>query len=262
VDAAALLGRARAGERVRVAIVAAHPDDETIGAGAFAARACDVHVVHLSDGAPGDRALWPAGLAPNVSRATYASIRRQEVLAALAVANVSPTHVHALGFQDQELARGLAEVTRALLSSLTELEAELVITHPYEGGHPDHDAAAFATRAAILLRPGPALAEMTAYHAGPGGVETGRFLPADTAILDVPLAPEERERKRAMLASFGSQREVLAPFGVEREPLRAAPPADFTRPPHAGRLHHERMGWMEGATFRRYAAAARLELGL
>jgi len=55
-----------------------------------------------------------------------------------------------------------------------------VVTHPYEGGHPDHDAAAFVT----CMRCGsrgkretPLLAmEMTSYHGVGGKLTVGAFL--------------------------------------------------------------------------------------
>jgi LmbE family N-acetylglucosaminyl deacetylase len=248
---------------VRVLVLAAHPDDETLGAGALLCRAADVHVVHLTDGAPHDRGLWPRELAASVDRETYASIRREELLAALARAGVDPGRVHGLGFADQEAAHHLAAASRALASLLDEFQPELVITHPYEGGHPDHDAAAFVARAALRLqrRRPPELAEMTSYHAGPQELVTGAFLPSARPILENRLDGREAARKREMLALFASQREVLAPFGVACEPLRPAPLANFAAPPHRGPLHYERLGWaLDGAQFRTLAARAVEEL--
>ncbi len=47
---------------------------------------------------------------------------------------------------DQETAFQLAAIVHELIPVLA--SAERVITHPYEGGHPDHDTAAFAVAAA------------------------------------------------------------------------------------------------------------------
>src|SRR6476646_4862382 len=43
---------------VRIAILAAHPDDETIGASALLARFDEPQVIYLTDGAPRNRNLW------------------------------------------------------------------------------------------------------------------------------------------------------------------------------------------------------------
>ncbi len=45
----------------RVLVVVAHPDDETIGAGALLARLRDVRVVHVTDGAPRDPQFFAQG---------------------------------------------------------------------------------------------------------------------------------------------------------------------------------------------------------
>src|SRR6185437_9724842 len=51
-----------------------------------------------------------------------------------------------------------------------------VFTHAYEGGHPDHDAVAFAVHAACRLSDiPPAIVEMPYYHRQDGRLITGEF---------------------------------------------------------------------------------------
>ena len=54
-------------------------------------------------------------------------------------------------------------------------DADLVLTHAYEGGHPDHDAVAFAVSGGGAARGSDAadttVVEMPFYHAGPGGLD-------------------------------------------------------------------------------------------
>ena len=275
-----------AGERAGGALlVAAHPDDETIGAGGLLAHLTVCAVVHLTDGAPRDPRRRADGF--RGTRAVYARIRRAELLAALALAGVGPERVLALPGVDQEVALVMPPLARALEAVLRALRPSIVITHPYEGGHPDHDAAALIVRAAVArLRrrdaAAPMIVEMTSYHAGEGGLVTGAFLPPQAAA-DPPLAGAaglhpgppaldavtidlggtDLARKRRMLACFATQRSTLAPFSHAVERFRPAPPCDFTRPPHDGPLHYERLGWiLTGARFRELAAAALRELGL
>jgi hypothetical protein len=64
-----------------------------------------------------------------------------------------------------------------------------------------------------------------------------------------------------MFECFSSQAKVLRGFDIAVERFRRAPRYDFTRPPHEGPLHYERLGWpLTGAAFRRAAAAARREM--
>jgi LmbE family N-acetylglucosaminyl deacetylase len=195
-------------------------------------------------------------------------MRWEEVRAALALAGVGPERVEGLGFPDQEASLALAELTLRVTEVIVVERADIVLVHPYEGGHPDHDAAAFAAHAAVRLlecggMPGPRIVEMTSYHRCEGQLRTGAFLPGPNEVAERELGPEERERKTRMLGAFASQSRMLAPFGVQAERFRAAPAYDFTRAPHGGLLHYESLGWpMNGARWRTLARAALRQLGL
>jgi LmbE family N-acetylglucosaminyl deacetylase len=250
-------------------ILAAHPDDETIAvAGHLMRLASRVVVVHLTDGAPLDGR--DAAAAGYTSRIAYAFARRQELMKALAIAGVASIHVVSLGIVDQQTSFAMADIARRVVSLVTTVRPSVVITHAYEGGHPDHDTAAFAARGAeqLLRRIGrevPALLEFPSYRADADGVAFGSFL-ADpgTHALDLPLSFEQSERRERMLAAFVTQQRVLAPFhGRTHETFRVAPSYDFQQPPHAGVLHYERFDWgMTGPRWRQLAGNALDALGL
>jgi LmbE family N-acetylglucosaminyl deacetylase len=252
VTALARLARGEAAGPVLV--VAAHPDDETIGIGGLLSRLRDVTVLHVTDGAPRDGRDAAMHGFPDV--VTYAAARRREALAALALAGVA--RVPTLGMADQEATLHMVPIARRVAEMLRAERPALVVTHAYEGGHPDHDAVAFAVRAALrLVDDPPELVEMTGYHAGPGGIEVGRFLPPEDGVATFPLDEGAALGKHRMLECFVTQRAVLAAFPIGPELLRPAPPADFGQPPHPGTLFYERFAWgMDGVRFRALAAAA------
>jgi N-acetylglucosamine malate deacetylase 2 len=243
---------------LRPIILAAHPDDETIGASALLARFPEIHVVYLTDGAPRDAHFWP----PNIecSRQDYATIRRQEVAKALAHVGMSTAQVSWLGAIDQEAIFEVASLQTKLLEFLHSRRTDLLITHPYEGGHPDHDCAALIARlaASSLGRKAPVICEMTSYHARNGQCVTGDFLDWRTSSeLKFSLSQDDFRRKRRMMDDYKSQLLVLKNFPIIAERLRIAPAYDFSRPPHPGKLWYEGMGWpMTGARWRELASAA------
>lgn len=246
----------------RILVVAAHPDDEVLGLGAqLRGLAGRITIVHATDGSP--RNLADARNAGFSTRQQYAGARRQELLNALALVGITASQCREIGLVDQEASFDLPRIATVVRSLIQETKAEAVFTHPYEGGHPDHDATAFGVHAAIRLlraegKPTPALFEFTSYFSGRAGITTGRFLPReDTDITTLPLTFDQRMLKRRMVDCFVTQQQMLTAFKLDAERFRPAPQYDFTAPPHAGSLNYENFNWgMTGLRWRQLAADA------
>jgi LmbE family N-acetylglucosaminyl deacetylase len=238
-----------------VLLVAAHPDDETLGAGGILPRLDARAVVHVTDGAPRD---------PGDAREEYAAARRRELDAALRLAGISNGRLRQFDAVDREAWLSMADLARRIAEIIEELRPGVVLTHPYEGGHPDHDSTAFAVHAACALASSPpAIYEFTSYHAREGALETGRFLPGGDEGEVIALCPEERARKLRMIECFTSQLHFISQFPVDAERFRRAPAYDFGRAPHAGALLYEIFGWRPtGVEWRRAAMEAAGELGV
>ncbi len=98
-----------------VAVVVAHPDDETIGAGASLHLLRNLLLIHVTDGAPRD--LRDAQAAGFASCGAYAAARRAELQAALqigAVRTVNGLPTTDLPIADQSAAFRLAWLKREL----------------------------------------------------------------------------------------------------------------------------------------------------
>lgn len=261
----------------RVLVVMAHPDDEVLAVGGRMERMGGSRFLCVTDGAPGDgRDARAHGFG---SVEAYRAARRGELEAALGMAGLPGSAAVELRLgdgkvvPDQGVVWRLREVARAVAGEIRGFRPEVVLTHPYEGGHPDHDAVAFAVWAAVATMPvgdRPVVVEAAGYHAGRGGetvwMETGCFLecaePGEVRVCE--LTDSEQGRKRALLECFRSQAETLGQFGVTREVFRVAPAYDFGVAPHAGELLYEAFGWggVTGLDFRARAAAAMEEMGL
>jgi LmbE family N-acetylglucosaminyl deacetylase len=217
---------------VRICVVAAHPDDESIGASSVLGLD-DVVVIHMTNGAPRDARWWTGAAA---DRESYRRIRDGEAERALRRVGVSRI---ALDFDDQEVVYQLDAVVDALAGALARVAPDLIITHAYEGGHPDHDAAALAVARVRARIP---VLEMALYHGAGGALVAGDFIERAPRVR-YALSDAERARRRGLLESYVSQRAVLAPFlNLATECFRPARTYDFTRPPHDGSLHYERLG--------------------
>jgi LmbE family N-acetylglucosaminyl deacetylase len=255
------------GEQPSILVVVAHPDDEVVGAGARLPQWRNISFVHVTDGAPRD--MKDARESGFTNRDDYARARREEFHKALGLLNVSSRAELALNVVDQETASHMPELAAQLQSVLLDLKPEVVVTHPYEGGHPDHDSTAWAVAAACerLKQEGeesPLVVEMTSYHNGTYGMVAGQFLPDDgTPTVTHELTAQECLFKRRLYACYKTQQRTLRWFPIENEVFRIAPRYNFSKPPHEGKLFYEQFKWgMDGARWRALATQASREFQL
>jgi LmbE family N-acetylglucosaminyl deacetylase len=200
-------------------------------------------VLHVTDGAPRDFADWRV----------YAERRKREATAALAVLGRESLRIQCLGIPDPEVIFKIVDLTQELTDLLTNYD--FVVTHAYEGGHPDHDATALGVHAACrrIQESGgepPSIFEMTGYHGlGSEDYVRGVFVPHPDAgaVAELILTPAERHLKSRMFACHASQRAVLKMFSLEVEKFRAAPHYDFLTPPHGDRLLYDGPQWHDAA---------------
>lgn len=243
-------------------LVFAHPDDETVALGARLSRYQSSVLVHLTDGAPRDIAqCLEHGFS---SPEQYKACRSSELERALKLAGLEKIRHLFLNIPDQQASFNLARMTDEFYRLFILHTPEVVFTHPYEGGHPDHDACAFAVHRAVrrICADGgdpPAIIEAPFYHLGPLGMETGCFLPTHEMLDEIRwlLSRREQKCKQKLLACFSSQQGILSHFPLEFERYRVAPSYDFHEPPHDGPVFYDSFPWgMNSEHFCELARAA------
>ena len=238
-----LFGTRELASQNRCAVIVAHPDDEVIGAGGLISRLQHVTVLHITDGVPQSS---DASQATDAQRAEDVEVLNRECRTALALANISPEHIVDFGLVARQAPLQLADLTRRVVSFLRHNSPDIVLTHPYEGGHPDHDATAFATHAALRLlrRKGfkpPSLFEIALHPARDGEGRVLDFLPSVAAeVTTLLLDKKARDLKRQMFACFTNQTEPLRETSFGRERFRRPPRYDFAAPPNGGKLIYEK----------------------
>ena len=240
----------------RVIAVVAHPDDETIGCGALLYRTSAVPVVLVTDGAPLN--LADAMRLGFSTAQAYAQARRAELRQALKIAEIPENRLITLGFRDQEIAQNIVPLAHKLAEIFLTHNSSTVLTHAYEGGHPDHDATVLAVHLAVELlsrQDHPvAVFEMPFYRLGDDGLVHQSFTADGGDGISIALNPDEQALKARMMQSFASQKGILAPFKFDAERFREPAPERFSRLPNGGRLYYEKRDW--GMTGTRWLSLA------
>ncbi len=187
----------------RLVLLAAHPDDETLGAGGLLRRChdigLDIVVIVASDGEashPSSSTHTPAALA---------GLRRAEVVHAVNL--LAPgARIRHLGLPDGELAGAVATIRSAVLEELADLGVGALLVAPWRhDGHPDHDALGAVT-AGVARGTGALLLEYPIWW-------WHRATPDETPWADLRalrLSPEVREAKRRALAAHVTQVQPLS----------------------------------------------------
>jgi len=130
----------------RLVVVAAHPDDESLGAGGLIATAVQqgirVDIVSATNG----EGSHPDS--PTTTPDALAALRSVEALRAAAALGVPADRVHQLGLADGGVGASQDELTTRLVEIVGDGRGAVVVAPWRRDGHPDHEAAGRAASAA------------------------------------------------------------------------------------------------------------------
>ena len=212
-------------------ILAAHPDDETAGAGGFAAhcaaRGRPVHVLFLTDGAPRQRQYFAHDF--RGGRAAYRRRRRAEALAAAQALGLAAVRLHFVSIPDLELRDCQPRAMARLRAVARASGARAWLVPARENGHPDHDAANEVARQACRHWARGATVWEYPLYARHRGQTRYAWFPPGPGVIQLALNRAEHAAKVQALTAYRSQRATLAPFlpvpSVEQfRPLRRRRP--------------------------------------
>jgi LmbE family N-acetylglucosaminyl deacetylase len=192
----------------RLLVLAPHPDDEAIAAGALIqralARGSAVHVALITDGRENpwpQRYTYRRWFLTDADRAAWGAMRREEALQSLATLGVPAEAATFLDFPDSRLAdlarQGDARLTMALRELLRRLRPSLLVSPSAQDLHSDHRAVAWFAHQAVREL-GDACPEIATY------VIHGEGAP-DRLRCRIELTSDERDRKRAAIECHRSQ---------------------------------------------------------
>lgn len=222
----------------RPLVIAAHVDDDGVGFGmGIRDRAQTTIVVYLTDSAPREARYFNA---PAASRAEYAAMRRREAERVAMKLGLGRGALHFLDAVDMESYRELPRLERELIDIVARGDFDAVWSSAYDGGHPDHDVAAFlASRLATRFELPHFEFALYRYRQG---IDPFRFAAGDDGV-ERRLHGTDAAFKRELVALYESQASMLSRFDLRCERYRRAPAYDFGRRPVAGPTLYESWNW-------------------
>ncbi|MTD14906.1 methyltransferase domain-containing protein [Nakamurella sp. YIM 132087] len=205
----------------RVVVLAAHPDDESLGAAGLMARATDAGLPVVVVVATAGERSHPDS--PTHTPEDLTLLRRREVFEA--VGRVAPTAaVQLLCLPDGGLSREADRLRDAVADVVR--SGDLVVAPWRSDGHPDH-AAVGAAAAEVAARCGAVLWEYPIWMWHWSGPDDPAF--RGTRWGRVDLEPDQLRRKRSALACHGSQVRPLSTAEGDEVMLRPGFLAHFRR---------------------------------
>jgi len=123
---------------IRILIVGAHPDDIEFSTGRLILKrnAINVHTLCLTDGRKGQEGT----VKEKIPEEDYVEIRISETKKAQERLGIKKENMYFFHAPDQSLVNNPYIIDRLFLL-IKKINPELILIHPFEGAHPDHDAA-------------------------------------------------------------------------------------------------------------------------
>lgn len=150
---------------MKILLVFAHPDDETISSGGTIAQLAKAeNAIVLISATKGEEGQF--GNPPLATRETLGNVREKELRKACSILGIS--YIHFFGYRDATLEKiSQGELVNKLLPLFKKEKPDIVITFDKNGGsnHPDHIAMSCATTEAFKKYMNLVTKKIRLYHA-------------------------------------------------------------------------------------------------
>jgi LmbE family N-acetylglucosaminyl deacetylase len=224
----------------RILLLAPHPDDEVVGAGAAIGRARalghQVFVAFLTTGVPDISLFWPWQRGGHAAR-----VARRRAEAGSAAAELGFTIAFHQDHPTRTLKSHLGETRARIRDFIEHHQIEMLWVPAYEGGHQDHDSANYL---GATFKDRLPVWEFAEYNNIGGKTRSQEFACASGQEVVLTLDDAEVARKRAALAAYPSERGNLSHIEAGRECFRPLAGYDYARAPHDGVMFYARFQWV------------------
>ncbi|MBT3720945.1 PIG-L family deacetylase [archaeon] len=216
----------------KILIIGAHPDDVEFSTGRLMLKRKgeNTHVVILTDGRKGQVNDI------EISEKKYAIIRIKESIRALQKLGIKNENRYFLGYRDQELTFQSLAINK-IKKIIQKIQPDYILVHPYEGAHPDHDAAHVFTyiaakKAKYSLNN---IIEYSSYNHFGGKYNLQEFIPKETREIILNPTKKEQTKWSTIMREFKSQK-TLQKIEIPKskfEKYRKLPNYNYTKLPYS-----------------------------
>lgn len=214
----------------RILVLSPHQDDESLGLATFLQRMQgDKYIVYLTNGAPHKgypiqkNKMFPPFSNPD----EYAAVRKKEALKATRILEIPCANITFWDSVDSCLALDLEQRFDDLKGLINRINPDIILSPPYEGAHPDHDACAVLAKTINRTCAGKVKCYEYALYNQVGGIP--RFndfmTDSDSEEYAIMASPEELRLKNLIIDCYISQKgDIVDRFPRDIERIR---PAEF-----------------------------------
>ena len=218
----------------RIYVIGAHPDDIEFSAGRLILRrkAKNTYALCLTDGQKGQEGT-PG---KNIETTKYMILRQKESASALYELGISPDNMFFLNIPDQELVKNPYAIDKIALY-IIRLKPDLVLVPPFEGAHPDHDAAHLFSVIAARNTGFKGIVEYASYNYYQEVFRVQEFIPTEVEEHVLVPTPKEQKRWKQVMRIFKSQKnqqKYYIPKSID-EKYRLLPEYDYSKLPYESR---------------------------
>ncbi len=221
-----------------ILFIAAHPDDELVGATFIIKKVLlkkNLIIFFPTNGVISKEQMWFWNKNKYEEKK---KIRNEEMKKSLKLLGIKKFFKQDI--PTRKLKENIEKTFRKINLLVRDYKIDTIFCPAYEGGHQDHDVSNFICS---KFQNSSKVYEYAEYNFSKGKINCNEFIKTTKDEVTIKLSEKEKKEKIKLLKIYNSEKGNLGYLKLEKECYRKLYKYDYSKPPHLGKLFYRRFAF-------------------